>query len=242
MKVLNYIAVLAVLSVGGMLGAQTPAPAASAPQAAGASNGIRVQASVNDKEVSVKVDAEARGLLVSSKDMLKRVVAEALRAIGADTHQGKIFNALMASVETSMGDPNAPAEGPVSLTVSIKPDSENVYNSNLSFEMNGVKFASEAKSTVNYDESITTTGNVTVTSPDGAARTNPIILATSANGVITGSVGNSSVADTTVAAAVSENLVRTHSSADAADGGTSASTTTSTSVLPDNTIVSSGQN
>ena len=112
MKVLNYIAVLAVLSVGGMLGAQTPAPAASAPQAVSADNGISVQASVNDKEVSVKVDAEARGLLVSSKDMLKRVVAETLKAIGADTHQGKVFNALMAAVESSMGDPNASVEGP----------------------------------------------------------------------------------------------------------------------------------
>ena len=235
MKVLNYIAVLAVLSVGGMLGAQTPAPAASAPQAVSADNGISVQASVNDKEVSVKVDAEARGLLVSSKDMLKRVVAETLKAIGADTHQGKVFNALMAAVESSMGDP-ASVEGPVSLTVSIKPDSENVYNSNLAFEMNGVKFASQAKSTVNYDDSITTVGNVTVTSPDGASKTNPIILATSASGVITGSVGSASVADKTVDAAVSESIVMTHSKADAVDGGTSASTTTTTSILPDNTL------
>lgn len=236
MKVLNYIAVLAVLSVGGMLGAQTPAPAASAPQAVSADNGISVQASVNDKEVRVKVDAEARGLLVSSKDMLKRVVAETLKAIGADTHQGKVFNALMAAVESSMGDPNASVEGPVSLTVSIKPDSENVYNSNLAFEMNGVKFASQAKSTVNYDDSITTVGNITVTSPDGASKTNPIILAMSASGVITGSVGSASVADKTVDAAVSESIVMTHSKADAVDGGTSASTTTTTSILPDNTL------
>lgn len=236
MKVLNYIAVLAVLSVGGMLGAQTPAPAASAPQAAGAANGIRVQAAVNDKEVSVKVDADSHGLLVSSKDMLKKVVAEALKAIGADTHQGKVFNALMVAVESSMGDPNTPAEGPISLALSIKPESDNVYNSNLAFEMNGVKFASDAKSTVNPDQSVTTTGNVTVTSPDGVSKTNPVLLATSADGVVTGSVGSASVADKTVGAAASEAVVQTQSKTDALETSGSSS-----NVIPDNTLVSSGQ-
>ena len=55
-------------------------------------------------------------------------------------------------------------------------------------------------------------------------------------GTITGSVGSASVADKTVDAAVSESIVMTHSKADAVDGGTSASTTTTTSILPDNTL------
>lgn len=236
MKVLNYIAVLAVMSVGGMLGAQTPAPADSAPQAASAANGIRVQSSLNDNEVTVKVDAEAKGLIVSSEDMLKKILAEVLKTIGADTHQGKIFNALMVAVKSSMGSPNDPAEGPVSLSVSIKHDSENIYRSNMDFEMNGAKVVSDSKSVVNADQSITTTGNVTVTSPDGAAKTSPIVLDTSVGGSITGSVGNASVADKTVDSARSETLVQTQSKSDALETSGSSS-----NVIPDNTIIISGQ-
>lgn len=238
MKVLNYIAILAVLSVSGMLGAQTAdTPAQTAPASATSeANGIRVQTTLNNREINVRVDAQS-SVLASSQDMLNRILAETTKATGTDTHHGKIFNSLISAVKSTLSDPNLPARTPVTVTASIRPDTENSYVSNMSVEMNGERYACDARSTVNADESITTTGNVTVTNENGETRTNAVVLAVRPNGDITGSVGNNSIAERTLAAQTSEFLVMPQSRANQRDSNTS----TTSSIVPDNTLVSSGQ-
>ena len=101
MKVLNYIAILAVLSVSGMLGAQTAVtPAQTAPASATSeANGVRVQTTVNNREINVRVDAQNSSVLASSQDMLNRILAETTKATGTDTLHGKIFNSLISAVK-----------------------------------------------------------------------------------------------------------------------------------------------
>lgn len=239
MKVLNYIAILAVLSVSGMLGAQTAVtPAQTAPASATSeANGVRVQTTVDNRGINVRVDAQNSSVLTSSLDMLNKILAETTKATGTDTHQGKIFNSLISAVKSTLADPNLTVRTPVTVTASIRLDTENSYVSNMSVEMNGERYACDARSTVNADESITTTGNVTVTNENGESRTNAVVLAVRPNGAITGSVGNNSIAEKTLAAQTSEFLVLTQSRADQRDSNTS----TTSSIIPDNTIVSSGE-
>ena len=239
MKVLNYIAILAVLSVSGMLGAQTAVtPAQTAPASATSeSNGVRVQTTVNNRGINVRVDAQNSSVLASSQDMLNRILAETTKATGTDSHHGKIFNSLISAVKSTLADPNLPVRTPVTVTASIRPDTENSYVSNMSVEMNGERYACDARSTVNADESITTTGNVTVTNENGETRTNAVVLAVRPNGDITGSVGNNSIAERTLAAQTSEFLVLPQSRANQRDSNTS----TTSSIIPDNTLISSGQ-
>ena len=230
MKVLNYIAILAVLSVSGMLGAQTAVtPAQTAPASATSeANGVRVQTTVNNREINVRVDAQNSSVLASSQDMLNRILAETTKATGTDTLHGKIFNSLISAVKSTLADPNLPARTPVT---------ENSYVSNMSVEMNGERYACDARSTVNADESITTTGNVTATNENGETRTNAVVLAVRPNGDITGSVGNSSIAERTLAAQTSEFLVLPQSRANQRDSHTS----TTSSIVPDNSMLISGQ-
>ena len=239
MKVLNYIAILAVLSVSGMLGAQTAVtPAQTAPASATSeANGVRVQTTVNNREINVRVDAQNSSVLASSQDMLNRILAETTKATGTDTIHGKIFNSLISAVKSTLSDPHLPARTPVTVTASIRPDTENSYVSNMSVEMNGERYACDARSTVNADESITTTGNVTATNENGETRTNAVVLAVRPNGDITGSVGNSSIAERTLAAQTSEFLVLPQSRANQRDSHTS----TTSSVVPDNSMLISGQ-
>ena len=238
MKVLNYIAILAVLSVSGMLGAQTAdTPAQTAPASATSeANGVRVQTTVNNREINVRVDAQS-SVLASSQDMLNRILAETTKATGTDTHHGKIFNSLISAVKSTLSDPNLPARTPVTVTASIRPDTENSYVSNMSVEMNGERYACDARSTVNADGSITTTGNVTATNENGESRTNAVVLAARPNGDITGSVGNTSIAERTLAAQTSEFLVMPQSKANQRDSHTS----TTSSIVPDNSMITSGQ-
>ena len=233
MKVLNYIAILAVLSVSGMLGAQTAVtPAQTAPASATSeANGVRVQTTVNNREINVRVDAQNSSVLASSQDMLNRILAETTKATGTDTHHGKIFNSLISAVKSTL------ARTPVTVTASIRPDTENSYVSNMSVEMNGERYACDARSTVNADGSITTTGNVTATNENGESRTNAVVLAARPNGDITGSVGNTSIAERTLAAQTSEFLVMPQSKANQRDSHTS----TTSSIVPDNSMLISGQ-
>lgn len=238
MKVLNYIAILAVLSVSGMLGAQTAVtPAQTTPASATSeANGVRVQTTVNNREINVRVDAQS-SVLASSQDMLNRILAETTKATGTDTHHGKIFNSLISAVKSTLSDPNLPARTPVTVTASIRPDTENSYVSNMSVEMNGERYACDARSTVNADGSITTTGNVTATNENGESRTNAVVLAVRPNGDIIGSVGNTSIAERTLAAQTSEFLVMPQSRANQRDSNTS----TTSSIVPDNSMITSGQ-
>ena len=169
--------------------------------------------------------------------MLNRILAETTKATGTDTHHGKIFNSLISAVKSTLADPNLPARTPVTVTASIRPDTENSYVSNMSVEMNGERYACDARSTVNADESITTTGNVTVTNENGETRTNAVVLAVRPNGDITGSVGNNSIAEKTLAAQTSEFLVLPQSRANQRDSHTS----TTSSIVPDNSMLISGQ-
>ena len=107
----------------------------------------------------------------------------------------------------------------------------------MSVEMNGERYACDARSTVNADESITTTGNVTATNENGESRTNAVVLAVRPNGDIIGSVGNTSIAERTLAAQTSEFLVLPQSKANQRDSHTS----TTSSIVPDNSMITSGQ-
>lgn len=234
MKVLNYIAILSVLSMGGMLNAADNVAPQQPQTVEKSANGFRVQTSVTDKEVAVKIDADNKDALLSSDDMMKKILKESVKALSSNSNHAKIVNALMTSIKASIKDVNEPVKGPVSFRVSLRPESENEINSTVSMNLNDRKFVSEAKSTVNPDQSVSTIGNVSVTEANGVTSTNPVAVKTDANGAITGTVGASAVADKTVEAQAGELLVETQSNSDS-------KTNESKNVRPDNTIVTSGQ-
>lgn len=226
MKVLNYIAILAVLSAGGFASA-VAAEATAQPQqtASASSNGISVQTSVNDGQVSVKVDAENKSALVSEDEMLKKILQQTLKSLGKDSVHAKIVNALISAIRSELSDPNAPSEGPISITVAINPDGD-AFNSTLAYESKSTKASIDAKSTIDANGDVQTNGKISVASDGKEAQSSDLALATKANGQVSGNVGNSSVVDNSSVSTVAENPA---TNADAP-----------INIVPDNTIVVSG--
>ena len=226
MKVLNYIAILALLSSGGFASAVAAEANAQPQQAASASsNGISVQVSVDDGKVSVKVDAENKSALVSEDEMLKKIHAQILKSLGKDSVHAKIVNALISAIRAELSDPNAPSEGPISISVVINPDGD-AFNSTLAYESKSTKASIEAKSIIDANGDVKTNGKISVASDGKEAQSSDIALATKDNGQVFGNVGNSGVVDNSSVSTVAENPA---TNADAP-----------INIVPDNTIVVSG--
>ena len=78
MKLLKYIAVLAVLSLSGLAYAQT------APELG--SDGLAVTTSLENGIVKIAIKMDVTNPTASSEDAIKKAVAEALKASGTNTN------------------------------------------------------------------------------------------------------------------------------------------------------------
>lgn len=223
MKLLKYIAVLAVLSLSGLAYAQT------APELG--SDGLAVTTSLENGIVKIGIKMYVTNPTASSEDAIKKAVAEALKASGTNTNYAKAITASIAAIKAAVKDVNYPAKGTVSLNISLK---NTVFESNPAIEANtvlsvgGKTYDSQTRSVFMPDGSVKTEGNISVDNS-----TTPVVVTTDPAGKITGFAGKSVVDDTTAERAIADNL--TVSPYDNEDSPQSA---IMDNVIPDNTIVS----
>ena len=222
MKLLKYIAVLAVLSLSGLAYAQT------APELG--SDGLAVTTSLENGIVKIGIKMYVTNPTASSEDAIKKAVAEALKASGTNTNYAKAITASIAAIKAAVKDVNYPAKGTVSLNISLK---NTVFESNPAIEANtvlsvgGKTYDSQTRSVFMPDGSVKTEGNISVDN------STPVVVTTDPAGKITGFAGKSVVDDTTAERAIADNL--TVSPYDNEDSPQSA---IMDNVIPDNTIVS----
>ena len=140
----------------------------------------------------------------------------------------------MIAIKSALADPNASALGSVSVSFAIsnKVDgADNVAAVKTVATVAGDTYEANTETRFNPETQVASTqGNV---SSKASAAAKPVIMTVDANGKATGSVGNATVADTTVDTAAKEALL-TPTSVQEAE--------TSTTIVPDNTIVASGTN
>lgn len=225
MKLLKYIAVLAVLSLSGLAYAQTASELGE--------DGLAVTTSLENGIVKIDIKMDVTNPTASSEDAINKAVAEALKASGTNTNYAKAITASIAAVKAAVKDLNYPAKGTVTLNISLK---NTVYESNpaievhTALEVGGKSYDAQTRSVFLPNGNVNTTGNVVV---DGSAESTPIVVNTDAAGKITGSAGPKTIDDVTPERAVVENLaVSPEDNEDSPDSNIQGV------VIPDNTIVS----
>lgn len=222
MKVLKYIAVLAAT----LLACSTYAAGEAAP--------VNVVVNNDNGVLHVSVALNVTNPTETSEEAVKAALKAALNSVGADTLNGRAISAAMIAIKSALADANASALGSVtvSFAISNKVDgADNVATVKTVATVAGDTYEANTETRFNPETQVASTqGNV---SSKAAAAAQPVIMTVDANGKATGSVGNATVADTTVDTAAKEALL-TPSSAQEAE--------TATSVVPDNTIVASGTN
>ncbi len=222
MKVLKYIAVLAAT----LLACSTYAAGEAAP--------VNVVVNNDNGVLHVSVALNVTNPTETSEEAVKAALKAALNSVGADTLNGRAISAAMIAIKSALADPNASALGSVSVSFAIsnKVDgADNVANVKTIATIAGDAYEANTETRFNPETQVASTqGNV---SSKASAAAKPVIMTVDANGKVTGSVGNATVADTTVDTAAKEALL-TPTSVQEAE--------TSTTVVPDNTIVASGTN
>lgn len=222
MKVLKYIAVLAAT----LLACSTYAAGEAAP--------VNVVVNNDNGVLNVSVSHSVTNPTETSEEALKAALKAALNSVGADTLNGRAISAAMIALKSALADANASALGAVNVSFVITnkvAGAENVAVVKTIATVAGDSYEASTETRFNPESQVVSTqGNVT--SKAGAAA-QPVVMTVDANGKVTGSVGNASVADTTVDTAAKEALLTPSSVQEAA---------TPTTVVPDNTIVASGTN
>ena len=222
MKVLKYIAVLAAT----LLACSTYAAGESAP--------VNVVVNNDNGVLNVSVALNVTNPTETSEEAVKAALKAALNSVGADTLNGRAISAAMIAIKSALADANASALGSVNVNFAIsnKVDgADNVAAVKTVATVAGDTYEANTETRFNPETQVASTqGNV---SSKAAAAAQPVVMTVDANGKVTGSVGNATVADTTVDTAAKDALL-TPSSVQAAE--------TATTVVPDNTIVASGTN
>lgn len=236
-KILTYALILAAASFSGAVFAQNAAPAQ---QQASALEGLKVATSVNDGVVTITMEGNVESAMTSAEDEFKKMLEEAIKASGPKTNIAKAVEAAMMSIRAHIADANAPVKGPVALTAIVKPNLENAtMQVDVEMAMGGVKFESATNSTFNPDGSLTTTANVTRTDAAGQTMTAGTVVTTSAAGKISVTGGSQTIVAESTATTASQN-VTSDATVPNETGGGSSSTGNVSDVVPDNSIVTSG--
>lgn len=228
MKILKYIAILAATML------------ACGSYAADASSNEPVQVVVNNENglLSVSVKLNVTDPTASCDEVIKEALKKALASVGADSLNGKAISAAMIAIKSAVKDANAPALGIVSVSFQIKnkvEGAENIAQVRTEVLIAGESYLSNTETRFNPETQVaSTTGNVDVRGQSGTVSAAPVILAVAADGSVTGNVGGVSVADSVVDKSAQAALTTPTSVQESAAQGTNS--------VPDNTIVSSGQN
>lgn len=223
MKLLKYIAILAVLSLSGLAYAQTESELGA--------DGLAVTTSLENGIVKIAIKMDVTNPTASSEDAIKKAVAEALKATGTNTNYAKAITASIAAIKAAVKDVNFPAKGLVTLNVSLK---NTVVETNPAIEANtllsvgGKTYDAQTRSIFMPDGSVKTEGNIS----EGNSTT-PVVVTTDPTGKISGAAGEKVVDDVTAERAIAETLA-----VSPADNPNSPQSSILSDVIPDNTIVS----
>lgn len=185
MKFSRYIAVLATLAAASVASAQN---AASEPN---------VSTTLKDGVLSVRADMNVTNPTVSCEDAIKSLVAATVKVTGKENMSTKSLEAAFGSILAALTDKNHPAQGNVVSSNSVKESfsgGQPVFDAVSTLEIAGEKYSAETKTVVASDGSVSTQGNVAVTTDRGENYTFPVTLSVDSQGNASGSVGEKSVA------------------------------------------------
>ena len=239
-NIIKYALILAIASTG-VAFAQTAAPASSAeaPKAV-ASDKLSVKAAVKDGVVRVSVSGKIDIKTTSAEDALKDAIAAALKSVGIRSNLAKAVESVMSAIKNALTDRNYPAAGDINLAVVATPNADTgVIETKVDLNIAGEKYEATAKSTFASDGSVSTTGNVTKTDEQGNKSTSGAIVNIDSNGNMTTIGEKGSVQSKTTAAATAEAVVNPDVVQNDIGGGAKADS--DSTVLPDNSIITTAE-
>ena len=235
MNMVKYALVIAAAAFAGSAFAQTTVPAANAQPAVVSADQKDVAVSVVRKDgvINVNVKGEPKKLL-TKLDTLEEMIGRAMLAVGPDTSVAKAIEAAMAGIKANLEDANAPVSQQIEISISINPNVDaGTMDAKVDTVIDGAKYASNTKSTFADDGSVSTTGTVVKTLPNGEVQTVSSNVASKTDGtLVVNGVATKSASAARADALTSPDTV-SNEAASAAAGNNE--------TIPDGTIVVSGK-
>lgn len=179
-------------------------------------------------ELTVDMDKDST---LSCEKAFKRLIASTISTLSGEKFR-KAFSAIWAMVKNEIPDISAPMASPISVKVSLHPTSEDEIVASSKFDVDGMSYATDTKTTFNPDGSANTTGNLVKTDVQGnVAPAAPSNIEMATDGSFSGDVGGKSINEPSEAKTVAEALTTPTSEMN------SAGSNESSDPIPDPTVV-----